>query len=188
MIADVIVLAIIIVSAYFGKKRGLIKTGSKIICFGISFVVAKLLYEYVYELLKNSVVEEKIHENVANKTNLYITENSPKFITKIGDYTTDGLTGASVKVLSVIAIVIITYVVARLILKAINIIAKLPGISLVNKLGGLVLGIVVGLIISYLIISVSVFINKDSGKFWFDTSVLASSMCKENILMNFIIN
>ncbi|MBR0278128.1 MAG: CvpA family protein [Clostridia bacterium] len=188
MMADIIAAAVIVFSAYLGYKRGFMKTISKLVCVLLSFIVAKFLYNIVSDIILKSSFAEKIREIIFVKTQSYIPDKSPEFIDKLGGYTADGLTNAAIDIISIIAIIFLTYIISRIIVKALDIVSKAPVISLFNKAGGLIIGALLGVALVYVIISATILIDYNNSSFWLDNSVLASEMYRENIIMNFIVN
>ena len=66
----------------------------------------------------------------------------------------DALTASIVSFISFVGILILAYVVLSLIVEILNLATKLPVIRTFNKLGGALFGIVKGLIINLILISI----------------------------------
>ncbi len=184
MIADIIVIAIALLSAYMGYKRGFIKTISRLCCIVISFIVAKFLNPYVSAYVRESFIGDFIYEKIANSADAALGENIPLFMKKAGEYTANGIADTAVSIVSVLAIIIVTYLVANFIVGALNVVAKFPVISFFNKICGLATGVFTGILITYILMAIAsvsdfALVNK-----WFDGSAVAYKMYTDNILMN----
>ena len=95
-----------------------------------------------------------------------------------GNIAVDALTASIVSFISFIAILILAYVVLSLIVEILNLATKLPVIRTFNKLGGAIFGIVKGLIINLVLISiifvVAIFLKDSSLNVALRDSMLAS--------------
>lgn len=187
MIADAVVLAIVLLSAYLGYKKGFVKTVSKVICLVISIVAAKLLYPYVAEYVGSSAVGDFIREKIVGSYTDFATANLPVFLQKAGDGTVNSVADTAISIVTVVAIIIITYLVSKLAAVVLGVVAKLPVISFVNRLAGLGAGVVMGIVFSYILVALVIFAGFEGADQWFLGSRLAVKMYMDNFIINLIL-
>ena len=185
VIADIIVVALIAFSAYFGYKRGLVKTVSRLCCIVISIIVAKLLHPVVSVYVAESSLGDFIREKVSEQTGSAF-ENLPFFMQEAGEYTANSIADSVVSIVTILLIIVVTYVVSKLIVNALNLVAKFPVISLFNRLLGLVAGLGVGVLVVCIVISILAITNPQGIQNWLEDSVIAYTMYRENVLINLI--
>lgn len=189
MIADIVVIAIICLSAYVGYKRGIVKTISGLFCFIVSVFVAKLLYSRVSVFVSDSAIGEAIRGLVGDKTQIDVGDKAElfqKYIQQAGVQASDAICEMLITITSVIAIIIITFFLTKLVASALNIFSRLPVISLFNRLFGLAIGAVIGCLVAYLVVAVFVFGDIQGVDKWMDNSVIAYKMYTENLLFDLI--
>ena len=186
MILDILIAFIIVFFAYVGYKRGFVKTISRLLCFVISVVVAKIMYPYIAKFVSDSFIGDAIYKRVSEYTSSYIPQSSPDFIKQAGDFATGGIYGTMIDIVSVLLIIAVTYFVTKLLGISLNIVSKLPVISFFNHGAGFITGLVFGLLISYAAVSLVIFYNPQSASKMLENSVIAYKMYSENILINLI--
>lgn len=186
MIADIIVIALIAFSSYMGYKKGFVRTVSRLCCLVVSIIVAKMLHPYVGDFVRKSFIGKFINEKFAETSQDVMGENMPIFLQEAGEYTANSLTNAVVGIVTVLLIIVITYFVANFIVSALNVVAKFPVISAVNRLCGVAAGLFMGIFMVYLIMSIMVITDFSNVESWLENSVVAYTMYRENILMNII--
>lgn len=187
MIADAVVLAIVLLSAYLGYKKGFVKTVSKVVCLLIAIVAAKLLYPYVAEYVSNSAVGDFIREKIVGGYTDFATANLPVFLQKAGDSTANGVAESAISIVTVVAIIIITYLVSKLAAAVLGVVAKLPVISFLNRVAGLGAGVVMGILVAYVIVALVIFTGVDGVEQWLAGSRIAVKMYMDNFLINLIL-
>ncbi len=185
MIADIIVVILIAFSAYRGYKRGFVKTISKLCCLVISIIVAKLLHPIINVYVMESSLGEFINEKISAQTDS-VFNGMPSFLHTAGEHTANGIADSVVNIVTILLIIVITYFIAKLIVNALNIIAKFPVISLFNRLLGFGAGFFVGAFVVYLVLSILIIADVQGVNKWLENSIIAYTMYRENILMNLI--
>lgn len=183
MTADIIVVVLIAFSAYIGYKKGFVKTVSKLCCLVISIIVAKILHPIINVYVMESSLGDFINEKITMQTDSMFN-GLPSFLQTAGDYTANSIANSVVNIVTILLIIVITYLIAKIIVNALNIIAKFPVISLFNRLLGLSAGFFVGVFIVYLILSILIITNVQDVQKWLENSIIAYTMYRENILMN----
>ena len=94
------------------------------------------------------------------------------------------LTDVAVTIVTVIIIIIVVFVISNFAAKSLNLVTKLPFVSSINKVCGVVAGLLMGLLTIYLVFLVIAVVDVDAS--WLEGSWLAAKMFKENIIMNLI--
>ena len=186
MVADIIIVVLVALSAYRGYKKGLVKTLSKLCCLVVSVIVAKWLYPVISVYVMESSLGDFISERISAQTTSAF-EGLPLFFQEAGNNTANGIANSVVSVVTILLIIIITYFVSKLIVSALNIVAKFPVISMFNRFMGMIAGFFIGVFIVYLLIFVLVIADVQGVQKWIEDSVIAYTMYRENILMKFIL-
>ena len=201
---DLAVIAIIGLSTFIGYKQGLVKSAIKILSFFIAIVVALVLYKPLSSIIikttpiddniKNVMIEkitpEGINESqeveVQDDLGLKILGEATNTIEEIADTFT-------VKLIEAVTILLI-YIIVKIALKFItalaDLIAKLPVLKQVNKLGGTVYGIIKGIILVYTLLAIvylaAPLLNKTVSEN-IDKSIVTKTLYDNNIILNIII-
>lgn len=186
MTADIIVVLIIAFSAYLGYKKGFVRSISKLLCFVVAIIAAKLLHPKVTEIVSNSFIGKTIREKVLESYSGHLGENIPSFMQKAGDYTANGISELAVSIVSVLAIIVITYFVAKLAAASLNLFAKMPVVSFFNRVIGFVIGGLAGVLIAYALISLVILADVQGVESWMEGSVIACKMYNENLILDLI--
>lgn len=185
IIIDLIIVGIIALCVVFGYKKGLTGSILKIISFILALIIAFIFYKPVanyvientewdnnieksiIEMLEGEVQEKgKIDEESTNLPDIivnYINEALEQTVgktqTEILQETAVGISTTIINAGSFIAVLII----ARILLIVIRLFAKfitdLPIIKQVDKTGGIIYGIIEGLVIIWVIISIISFVS-----------------------------
>lgn len=183
MVADIILVAFLCLSIYLGYKKGFVKTISKLLCFVISIVAGKILHPHISGFVSETVVGEFISSKFTDETHL-VTEGTNSIIKQAANGAMEGLADMAVSVVTALIIIIVVFIISNFVVRSIDLVAKLPVISALNKLLGLVAGFAVGVITIYLVFLVIAVVNIDAS--WIEGSTIAAGMFKENIIMNMI--
>lgn len=183
MVADVILAAVIGVFGYIGYKRGFVVTISKLCCWVIAAIVAKILNPYVSDFVRKTIIGEYINEKVAGM----VGDDVPAFILQISKHTAEDVTGVVVGIISVLVIIIITFLLANFIMGALKIVKKLPVISSLDTFLGLVSGLATGIFAVYLVLGIFVIVDVQTVDTWIDSSIVAYHMYRHNALFDLIL-
>lgn len=211
---DLFILILMIVSVYFGFKKGFLKTIIGVLSIVISLIIAVTLYQPVEGFIKNTVVYEYVYDNVNTQletpdeeTNL-ISEygagklNLPRSFLKtmqnkvndtqesVSDTIAIFSAESAVKIISMLLV----FLAARLLILVISAVAgllkKLPLIGWSDRILGILFGFVRGFLIVYLIlavITVSAQIKSDNfAARAVKQSEFAKIMYNNNVFLDFI--
>lgn len=185
IIIDLIIVGIIALCVFFGYKKGLTGSILKIISFILALILAFILYKPVANLLientdwdnniKNSIVgmlkgevEEKgkidkettnLPDIIVNHINEALEQTIGKTKTQILEEVAEGISTTIINAGAFIGVLII----ARILLIVVRFFAKfitdLPLIKQVDKTGGIIYGVVEGLVIIWIIVSIISFVS-----------------------------
>lgn len=183
-VADIVVIAIIIIAIFMGYKKGFIKTLFGVLSFFIAIAITFTFYKPVMELIKERTGFEEwlygyLHEMNLDDKNAEEVSGEQVVLSESGENYINNLPDAIVKmigldefkenakvtviekivefVVKLLAIVIV-YIVSKLILLVLVLvldsIAKLPVLKQFNELLGLVLGGILGFIQVYVVCAI----------------------------------
>lgn len=214
---DLIIILILALCIFIGYKRGLAKCILKICTTVLAIIIAIVLYKpFVNFIVENTTIDENIqlslekiiNENTENEDGELISEDSgiPKPITQFlnenvaGEINQNKQTAISnvsrsAAILIVnIAGVIVIYIIAKILLKILtiftDIVAKLPVIKQFNQIGGVIYGVLEGIIIIFLILTIISIITPLIGNYTLADAILSSTIGKmlynNNIFLNLI--
>lgn len=194
IIIDLVIIVIILLSTYLAYKKGLISLAVQLIAIIISLAITLVLYKPVTNVVVNVTnIDETIQDAILKKANTMISENNEKS-DKIIETIQSNMLPETAEVIAVNiiqgAVIIILYIVGRVILRFVsiiaNIVSKIPIISQINKTGGIIYGLLRGIIIVYailLIINLSGTINPQNPVYTdLEESHIGKTMATNNIL------
>ena len=203
IIFDLILIGIIALSTFIGYKQGLVKSAIKILSFFIAIIIALGLYKPVSniviknttidESIKNAIIEKIMPEEGDKNAEISVDEKISTVIMKNATNTIEGVAEAfSVKLIEIVILLLI-YILAKIALKFVTIladlIAKLPILKQVNKTGGIVYGIIKGIILVYTILAVvylvAPLLNKSVSEN-IDKTIITKTLYNNNIILNII--
>lgn len=218
MILDLIIIGIILLCIIFGYKRGLVEVAFNLISFIIAIVLSLLLYQPVTNyIIDNTQFDENIKSIIVNHINPEEiqeqveepekeSDNLPDIVSNyIGKTISEAATTAKnnatevvatnlsitvIKIITLILLFIFIRIVLCLLKFLTNMLAKLPVINSINKIGGIVYGIIEGLFIVYLILAIAMAISTMTGNAevltYINDSNLGKTMFNNNILLKII--
>lgn len=153
---DLIVVAIVALSAILGYKKGLVKLGAKLFAGIIAIILTFALYKPVANFIfENTNLRQDIEKAILEKTNS-IVENSENNAQKMVNETINNkvmpeqakeISKNAVYVLSGIGLYIVLKIILSIVFSLLNVIANLPILKQFNETGGLLYGILRGLLI-----------------------------------------
>lgn len=214
-IIDLIIVGIIGISVFLGYKRGLTGSILKILSFILALIIAIVLFKPVSNfVIDNTLIDEKIEESIVSIVADDVNEegkveedtNLPQSMV---DYINEAVENAADDVKKTVieqtsrniaiaiinaGVALLVFIVARFILifvKAItNLITELPIIKQVDKLGGIIYGLLAALIIVFIILAIISFISpliENTGLLvTLNKSVIGSFMYNNNLLLKII--
>ena len=172
---DIAAAAVILVFMVFAGRRGLIKSLYGLLSFFLAIFLVNLLYPFVASFLRqvpffqnwggNTLAAEAFDYTSKSGENLFISSlNLPEFVkffliennnpdtygllsaSGLGDYIALFLSNMLVNIIAMLLSFIVIYAGLKLIGKLLDVVARLPVISAFNRLGGLVIGFLQGVL------------------------------------------
>lgn len=147
---DIIFVAIIILTAYIGAKRGLIRTLMGIFATAISAVLSMLLYRPVALILSDSGVGDTVRTYIEK----IISENAGNINASMIQSTVEASSQLVIDAISFAAVILLSKIIISVVARAMNIVAKFPLIRQANSLLGLVVGVISGVLICYIAVGI----------------------------------
>lgn len=192
MIFDILLAAFLLAMAFWGFKSGLVRSVFSLGGFALSILLAAILYPMVTNWLMKTQFYTFILERVVTP-NMPAADagwNLPSFLTEGINSSVQTAAESAAQSIVAIAAVLVVFVLCKvglsLVAKVLNLVAKLPVISLFNKLGGLMCGAINGLLVLYIVFAIlTLFINNDLLEL-INQSRLATEFYNNNLLMKLI--
>lgn len=196
IIIDLVIILFVLVSIILGYKKGLVALGIHLFAFIIAIVITFILYRPIGNLVINTTkIDENLQETIqSNVENFMNSENSEQTSNSLIESAKNGMLPEVSRNLAINIIYGITMLVLFLLVRIClvfitaiaNMITKLPILNQVNKVGGMVYGLVRGIFVVYailLIVNLIIVLNPTSGiKEKMDETYLAKTMSEYNIL------
>lgn len=175
---DLLILILMIISVYFGYKKGFLKTITGVISIIISIVIAVSLYQPVEEYIRKTEVYEYVYENAISRLetpeeetnqiseygagNLNLPRNFLKSIQEEANETRENITDtianfaadSAIKIISMLLVFLVSRLIIFCIFAIIGLIKKLPLIGWSDRILGILFGFVRGFLIIYLLLAV----------------------------------
>lgn len=173
IIIDIILIAIIVLSAFLGYKKGLVKLGAKLFAGIIAIIITIAMYKPVSGMIiNNTTIDEKIENAIIQNTTNFINENdkTQNGITEhveknILPEQAENLSKNVVYVITSLVLFIAVKIILSIIISLMDFVANLPILKQFNEIGGIIYGIVRGALIvcvCVLLIGVYTKINPES--------------------------
>ncbi|NLP16673.1 MAG: CvpA family protein [Clostridiales bacterium] len=209
-----IVAGIIVINALIGRRVGLVKIVFSMFSFIISLILTVWISPVINGMLKNNEVfyektsqkvEEMLFEDqteVANDDDMIeglplpksikdsLRENKAKQEANVKSYIISHVTGIVINALAFVITFVIVFIGLWILSIALNIISKLPILNQLNKIAGLLVGGLQGVIVVWLLfILITVFGGTELGKTAFEQikdNAILSFLYDKNIFLNIV--
>ena len=196
-LADIVLIAIIVLFVVLGIRKGFVKTVFGLCSIVISIALALSLHPIVSNVLEQSPVNDFVQEQVLGMLpEGEVTESLalPGFLqdtvseaeAKTKDAIAGGIAGVALKIISMILVFILVQMILWILSLTLNLITKLPVIHGFNKLLGGVSGAVSGILVVYLVLGLLTFttaLDKTTAiSEMVEDSLVASTMYENNLL------
>lgn len=174
IIIDIILIAIISLSAFLGYKKGLVKLGTKLFAGIIAIIVTIVVYKPVSGMIiNNTQIDEKLENAIIQNTTSFIDENSQvqnevtnQVKNEMLPAEAESIAKGVVYAVTAVVLFIVVKIILGIIISLLDFVANLPILKQFNEVGGIAYGIIRGIIIAFiciLIIGVIAKINPESG-------------------------
>ncbi len=211
IVIDIVVIAILVLNIIIGYKKGLINVVFNILAFFIAIIITFILYKPVSNfIINNTEIDDKIKQTIienskkednsdnektesSNIIQKYV-ENSIKNAEEEAKEKTIELVANTISIRGVeILTGILLFIVTRLILIVLGFITKfvanLPLIKQFNEIGGVLYGLLKGLLIIYIILTIMFFVVSINQKGIISETIENSYITKilydNNIIVNY---
>lgn len=187
ILVDVIIIALVVLSTFLAYKKGLVAQAIKLCAVIIAVIATLLFYRPVANfIINNTDIDETIQNSIYERA-----YDVAKQKTNNENPETDIVEGAklagiqhtsrelSIQIINVAVILILFFgikIALRFVTALANAVAKLPILNKLNKVGGIIYGLIRGIIIVYACLLLISFIGKVD-----DTSVLHKTIEQSNI-------
>ena len=195
IIIDVVLVVILAISIFCGYRKGLINVIFNLCAFLVAIIVTLILYKPVAEIVRNNTslyenIKQTVLDNGITEKKDDVNEEWRSIDKYIEKYTYNAITDAkndaveatadsiainTVNIIVSIALFIIVRILLIFAKTFVGALAELPIIKQFNKLGGVLYGAIVGLIIIYAILAISFFVISVNGAYGL-TDVVESSV------------
>lgn len=155
IIIDIILIAIVVLSAFLGYKKGLVKLGAKLFAGIIAIIITIVMYKPVSGMIiNNTTIDEKIENAIIQNTTNFINEND-KMQNGITEHVeknvlpeqAENLSKNVVYVITALVLFIAVKIILSIIISLMDFVANLPILKQFNEIGGIIYGIVRGALI-----------------------------------------
>lgn len=209
LIVDIVIIAILALSIIMGYKKGLINVIFNIFAFLLAIIITLVLYKPVSNIIiKNTDIQEKIETAIIENTKGEENKKEEKTENRIQKYIENTMQNAeedakskaievvakdvSTKCIEIITALIL-FVITRIILIVLKFLtetlANLPVVKQCNEIGGLLYGVIKGILIIYVILTIMFFIIslKPEGmtENLIETSYITKFLYNNNIIVNY---
>lgn len=195
IIIDGVIVLFILLSVFFGYKKGLVSLGIHLVAFVVALVIAFILYRPIGNLIINTTgIDESLQGSIETKLEEIVgSEETDAVSTLIGDIQNSAVSETA-RSLSMNIIyggtIVILFIILRIALVFIsaiaNWVAELPILKQANKAGGIIYGLLRGVLIVYvilLIINLIITFNPQGAlNEYIGQTYLAKAMLEYNIL------
>lgn len=219
MVIDIAIVLIILAFLFLGYIRGMIKVAFKFASLILAIILAIILHDPVSNFIINHTsIDEKIESTISE--NIKITKqdtsegekivieeaNLPEVImnnikdsarTTVNNVVEDAqtqvakqLSKAIINLFILLVIFIVVKIALDVIAKILDLISKLPVIHQFDKIGGIIIGALEGIVIVYILLAIcltiSPFIQSNDLLQMINSSNIGKIMYNDNILLKFI--
>lgn len=159
IIVDLIIIAIIALSAFLGYRKGFVTLAIKFFAFIIAIAITFIIYKPVANVVINVTgIDESIENAILEKANNIMTNEENETSNKMLEEAKTGILPQTAREIAVNivtgGVVLILFIAVRIALKFVtalaNIVAKLPIIKQFNEMGGLLYGVLRGVLVVYI--------------------------------------
>lgn len=174
IIIDAILIAIIVLSAFLGYKKGLVKLGAKLFAGIIAIIITIIVYKPVSGMIiKNTSIDEKIKDTIIQNATDVIDKNvqvenniTNQLENNILPEQAENIAKNVVYAITAVVLFIAVKIILSIIISLMDSIANLPLLKQFNEVGGIAYGIVRGILIAgicILLMGAYARINPESG-------------------------
>lgn len=187
---DIAVLVIIGVFVFLGWKNGLVKMGIRLISFLVALVCAWAFHPILSGFLQETALYENLVSSVASRAGEIVkTPGALQSVSALsGVQAVEYVARLLLNGIAFLLILILAKIILYFVVRVLNIVASLPILGFVNRISGMAIGVVEGLLVVWLLLAALVVVpplreNKSLG-YTVEQSVVARSLYHHNILLD----
>lgn len=157
MIFDGAAIALLLIFAFWGSKRGILKMVLSIVSFAVAIVLGCLLYNPISALLESAGIGEGISNKILESGALDSVPGvmlDVPFVSEGAEALADSAAAAALCAVSFLAVVILSRLVLFLVSVILSVAGRAPVVRQANGLAGAAAGICVGILIEFIILGV----------------------------------
>lgn len=174
IIIDGVLIAIVLLSAFLGYKKGLVKLGAKLFAGIIAIILTIIVYKPVSGMIiKNTNIDEKIKDTIIQNATDVIDKNVPvennitnQVENNILPEQAENLSKNVIYAVTAVVLFIVVKIILSIVISLMDFVANLPILKQFNEVGGIIYGLVRGaLIVGICILLMGAYtkINPESG-------------------------
>ncbi len=208
IVIDLVLIIILAINIFLGYKKGLVNVIFNLCAFLVAMLITIILYRPIagivinntklYDNIRQTVLDKGILEKKddvsqdSSDINKYIQVHTYNALTDVQSNSIEAVAD-SIAINTVNIIVSISlFVVVRILLvfakTFAGALAELPIIKQFNKLGGVLYGAIVGLVLIYIILTIMFFVVSINGSYditnAIDSSIITKYLYQNNIILN----
>ena len=154
MIFDIMFIVCLTLMIIRGRKKGLVKMGSKLFSVLTALIVTALFGDTIKEKISGTDFYLKIYDSVIQKLSLKITNENDGFASTIVKSATSGIADKIMDILLSVAMFVLVLVAVKVLFFLLGKIVKAPIIKTFDKAGGILCGAAMTVIVFYFAYSV----------------------------------
>ena len=203
ILADILIIAILIINIIIGYKKGLVNVIFNIFAFLIAIIITFIAYKPISEIIiKNTNIYDNIKSTIINNSNKdekeneneeslqkYIQDATEEVKTNTTELIAENIAKKSVEIITGIIVFIVTRILLILLKFVTEAVANLPIIKQLNEIGGFGYGLAKGLIIIYIILTIMFLVISINGNKkivdTLNTSYITKFLYDNNIIVNY---
>ena len=187
-VLDIGIVALVLICAAVGYRRGLVMTLYRFVSFFIAFVISRQLYPYVAQQLRGTSLFPALQERVSNMLGLETITNTARSadfidslalpqvlqgilhtnytpamrsflnVATIEDYVSAFFANVIINGIAIITVFVLIMVLLYVVGGMLDIVSRLPVIRVFNRVGGLVFGLLTGAILAWVVVIIMIFV------------------------------
>ena len=154
ILIDIFLIAIILLSAFLGYKKGLVKLGTKLFAGIIAIILTIIIYKPVSGIIINKTqIDEQIRDTIIQNTSKAIDDkNVSNVITnqienEMLPTEAENISKGVVSAITAIILFVIVKILLSIVISLLDFVAKLPILKQFNEIGGIIYGLLRGVLI-----------------------------------------
>lgn len=154
ILIDILLIAIILLSAFLGYKKGLVKLGTKLFAGIIAIILTIIIYKPVSGIIINKTqIDEQIRDTIIQNTSKAIDDkNVSNVITnqienEMLPTEAENISKGVVSAITAIILFVIVKILLSIVISLLDFVAKLPILKQFNEIGGIIYGLLRGVLI-----------------------------------------